>query len=98
MTGKAIYVEGKMLPFHILEKLNAKPGHYLKIVNYPDETEYDDVGNPLPPEESFKDELVEEIEQRCKAHQEGKNKGTICKTTEEVNKFFDNIVSGIDDA
>ena len=79
-------VKGSDLPFHILKRLNATPYHTFRIIPET-EIEYDDDGNPMPPEENFKPEFVAKIE----AQQYKKDEGVLCKTQEEQDALFDKI-------
>jgi hypothetical protein len=78
-------IKGRELPFYMLKKLNATPSHTFRIVSET-EIEYDDEGNPMPPEEDFRPEFVKEVEKRCKEYENGKF--VRCKTKEEQDALF----------
>ena len=76
-------VKGEELPFYILKQLNATPYHTFRITPET-EIEYDDDGNPMPPEKNFRPEFVAKIEE-----QQYNNDGDIiCNTQEEQDALF----------
>jgi hypothetical protein len=79
-------IKGKDLPFFMLKALNATPFHTFRIVPET-EIEYDDEGNPLPPEEHFSEKFVNELELQCKTD----NKNTIFETKEELICHINNL-------
>ena len=82
-------VKGIDLPFGILKKLNASPYHTFRITPET-EIEYDDEGNPMPPENQISDELIKAVETSEKDYKEGRF--VRCETEKEVDDFYNNIL------
>ena len=82
-------VKGSHLPYFLLQKLRATPSHTFTIIPEVD-IEYDDQGNPLPPEEAFRKEFVDEME-KCRDDCMARKNIKICETEEEQRALFDKI-------
>ena len=83
-----IHVKGDKIPPDLLAQMKANIEMTFTIIP---EIDYDVDGKPMPPEEAFKPEFVEEVEKSCKEYREGKRAGTLCKTEEERKEFFDEV-------
>jgi len=81
----ALNIKGEELPVEILEKLNATPFHTFKITPAT-EIEYDDEGNPMPPEECFSDELIKAVEESERDIKEGR-----FQTFDSVDEMFEEL-------
>ncbi|MBF0530757.1 MAG: hypothetical protein HQK55_16120 [Deltaproteobacteria bacterium] len=79
------HVKGSELPAGLLEKFGFYPDQTFTIT-------LEDEDENMPPEEAFRPEFVEEVERRSKAYWSGQSKGTICRTKEEVDAFFQGIL------
>ncbi len=79
-------IKGKDLPFFMLKELNATPFHTFRIIPET-EIEYDDEGNPLPPEEYFSEKFVDELEAQYKED----NKNNVFETKEDLISHINNI-------
>ncbi|MBF0509293.1 MAG: hypothetical protein HQK57_10260 [Deltaproteobacteria bacterium] len=86
-TATIEHVKGSELPAGLLEKVGGYPDEMFTItIESEDEDDSD-----YPSEEKFRPEFVEEVERRSKAYWSGQSKGTICRTKEEVDAFFDSV-------
>ena len=88
-SKRSIYIEGKDLPPHILTRMNATPENLFQVIPHDEKIDYDDEGNPIPPEECFSDELIKAVEASEKNIKEG-NCSTF-NTTEELTKHLQKI-------
>ena len=79
-------VQGRELPFYLLEKLKATPSHTFRIVPET-EIEYDDSDNPMPPESDFRQEFVSTIERQCKTKEQNK----VFKTKDDLFNHFEAV-------
>ena len=83
------HIKGTELPPMMIEKFNVTPYHTFTLT-LEDEVEYDDEGNPLPPESAFRPEFVAEVERRCT--EDDRSKSTVCNTEEEIDAFFQKLM------
>jgi len=89
-------VQGSNLPPDILKKMGATKYHTFTIsLEGQKEMEFDDDGNPMPPESAFKDEFIQSIEAAEGSFEKGE--GTLCHSKEEREKLFNQILSEDDD-
>ncbi|MBF0550056.1 MAG: hypothetical protein HQK60_05930 [Deltaproteobacteria bacterium] len=84
-TAKIIeHVKGSELPAGLLEKFGFYPDQTFTIT-------LEDEDENMPPEEAFRPEFVAEMERRDREYLAGRSKGTICRTKEEDDAFFDSV-------
>ena len=71
---RSIYIEGKDLPPHILTRMNATPENLIQMIPRDEEVDYDDEGNPMPPESAISPEFIKMVEESDEDIRQGRYK------------------------
>ena len=88
MQKTMLHIKGNRLPFDILKKMSASVHDSFTITK-------NDIGEdlPYPPEEDFRPEFVAEVEKSSREYHAGRRDDIVsCKTQEEVEELFENIM------
>ncbi|MBF0390049.1 MAG: hypothetical protein HQK71_08095 [Desulfamplus sp.] len=86
------YITSDELPLSWQKEIDAKPKELFYItINKAEPVDYDDDGNPMPPESQISEKLVKAVEVSDASYKKGNF--TRCSTKEENDAFFKAIWS-----
>ncbi|MBF0527202.1 MAG: hypothetical protein HQK56_19140 [Deltaproteobacteria bacterium] len=80
------HVRGNELSAHLLERMGFYPDQVFNVT-----LELVEDTDNLPPEEAFREDFIQEVEQASKDYREGTANGALCRTKEESEAFFERL-------